>query len=155
MCFVDPVLHCDMCAVVSSKENDFFQTQLKTLGQGSVFFLTGSSFGEDSGALFLCRLTSDQRFLSLEPQERNPFHNVEPIELRRAENFRFISSTKGPLGGSSVAGLALRYTDPDEQPQDLQMMLVENSAKKQSAEWLAALQKALKMVLESRSSNSQ
>lgn len=40
-----------------------------------------------------------------------------------------------------MAGLALRYTDPDEQPQDLQMMLVENSTKKQSAEWLAALQK--------------
>jgi hypothetical protein len=150
MCFVDPVLHCDMCATVSMRENEFFQQEVKTLVQGSLFFLTGSSVDGDNGALFMCHLSSDHRFLNLEPLERNPFINIEPVELRRIETARVLSSAKGPLGGTSTTGLAIKFTDPDEQPQDLQLMIVENSSKKLAADWLSAFRKALKMVIETR-----
>jgi len=51
MCFVDPVLHCDSCATVTLKENEFFQQRIKTLKQGCSTFLRMFSFSDIIAAI--------------------------------------------------------------------------------------------------------
>jgi len=38
------------------------------------------------------------RFLSLEPQERNPFLSVGPVEMKRVENVRMLSTSRNSVG---------------------------------------------------------
>jgi len=42
------------------------------------------------------------RYVTVEAEERNPFHSTQPIELRRIENTRIISSGSTSPGMSSL-----------------------------------------------------
>uniref|UniRef100_A0A8U7MP03 Zinc finger FYVE-type containing 21 n=1 Tax=Corvus moneduloides TaxID=1196302 RepID=A0A8U7MP03_CORMO len=64
MCFVDPVRQCAECALVSQKETEFYDKQLKVLMNGAAFFVTlGTS---DKSELMVCRLSTNQRYLVLD-----------------------------------------------------------------------------------------
>ncbi|XP_065403610.1 zinc finger FYVE domain-containing protein 21 isoform X2 [Macaca fascicularis] len=59
MCFVDPVRQCAECALVSHKEAEFYDKQLKVLLSGATFLVT---FGNsEKPETMICRLSNNQR----------------------------------------------------------------------------------------------
>ncbi|XP_036095089.1 zinc finger FYVE domain-containing protein 21 isoform X4 [Rousettus aegyptiacus] len=72
MCFVDPVRQCAQCALVSHREAEFYDKQLKVLLNGATFLVT---FGNsESSEAMVCRLSSNQRYLLLDGDSR---HEIE------------------------------------------------------------------------------
>uniref|UniRef100_A0A8C7ER32 Zinc finger FYVE-type containing 21 n=1 Tax=Neovison vison TaxID=452646 RepID=A0A8C7ER32_NEOVI len=72
MCFVDPVRQCAECALVSHKEAEFYDKQLKVLSPGATFLVT---LGDaEKPETMVCRLSGNQRYLLLEGASR---HEVE------------------------------------------------------------------------------
>nr|XP_054386929.1 zinc finger FYVE domain-containing protein 21 isoform X2 [Pongo abelii] len=64
MCFVDPVRQCAECALVSHKEAEFYDKQLKVLLSGATFLVT---FGNsEKPETMTCRLSNNQRYLFLD-----------------------------------------------------------------------------------------
>nr|XP_054096376.1 zinc finger FYVE domain-containing protein 21 isoform X2 [Callithrix jacchus] len=64
MCFVDPVRQCAECALVSHKEAEFYDKQLKVLLSGATFLVT---FGNsEKSETMICRLSNNQRYLFLD-----------------------------------------------------------------------------------------
>ncbi|XP_032123544.1 zinc finger FYVE domain-containing protein 21 isoform X3 [Sapajus apella] len=64
MCFVDPVRQCAECALVSHKEAEFYDRQLKVLLSGATFLVT---FGNsEKSETMICRLSNNQRYLFLD-----------------------------------------------------------------------------------------
>ncbi|XP_058285282.1 zinc finger FYVE domain-containing protein 21 isoform X5 [Hylobates moloch] len=62
MCFVDPVRQCAECALVSHKEAEFYDKQLKVLLSGATFLVT---FGNsEKPETMICRLSNNQRLPS-------------------------------------------------------------------------------------------
>ena len=61
MCFLDPVRHCDACAKVTSKENYFYNKDLKTLIQGAS--LCWEAGCDEDQVLHQCRLSMDHQNL--------------------------------------------------------------------------------------------
>ncbi|KAF6352829.1 zinc finger FYVE-type containing 21 [Rhinolophus ferrumequinum] len=59
MCFVDPVRQCGPCALVSHKEAEFYDKQLRVLLGGATFLVT---FGNsEKSETMVCRLSNNQR----------------------------------------------------------------------------------------------
>ncbi|XP_024613521.1 zinc finger FYVE domain-containing protein 21 isoform X2 [Neophocaena asiaeorientalis asiaeorientalis] len=76
MCFVDPVRQCAECALVSHREAEFYDKQLKLLLSGATFLVTfGNSEKPDT---MVCRLSSNQRYLLLDGDSR---HEVEVTRI--------------------------------------------------------------------------
>ncbi|KAM3671376.1 zinc finger FYVE domain-containing protein 21 isoform 1-T1 [Ammospiza maritima maritima] len=76
MCFVDPVRQCAECALVSQKETEFYDKQLKVLMNGATFFVTlGTS---DKSELMVCRLSNNQRYLVLDGDSH---YEIEIIQI--------------------------------------------------------------------------
>ncbi|XP_059771090.1 zinc finger FYVE domain-containing protein 21 isoform X1 [Balaenoptera ricei] len=76
MCFVDPVRQCAECALVSHREAEFYDKQLKLLLSGATFLVTfGNSEKSDT---MVCRLSSNQRYLLLDGDSR---HEVEVTRI--------------------------------------------------------------------------
>nr|XP_027802422.1 zinc finger FYVE domain-containing protein 21 isoform X1 [Marmota flaviventris] len=64
MCFVDPVRQCAECALVSHREAEFYDRQLKVLLSGATFTVT---FGNsEKSETMVCRLSNNQRCLILD-----------------------------------------------------------------------------------------
>ncbi|XP_019494782.1 PREDICTED: zinc finger FYVE domain-containing protein 21 isoform X5 [Hipposideros armiger] len=58
MCFVDPVRQCGPCALVSHKESEFYDKQLRVLLGGATFLVT---FGNsEKSETMVCRLSNNQ-----------------------------------------------------------------------------------------------
>lgn len=76
MCFVDPVRQCAECALISQKETEFYDKQLKVLMNGATFFVTlGTS---DKSELMVCRLSNNQRYLVL---DGNSHYEIEIVQI--------------------------------------------------------------------------
>ncbi|KAK2541260.1 Zfyve21 [Columba guinea] len=93
MCFVDPVRQCAECALISQKEAEFYDKQLKVLMNvpfdglsplsmmlmctiGATFFVTlGTS---DKSELMVCRLSNNQRYLVLDGDSH---YEIEIIQI--------------------------------------------------------------------------
>ncbi|XP_019328015.1 PREDICTED: zinc finger FYVE domain-containing protein 21 isoform X2 [Aptenodytes forsteri] len=76
MCFVDPVRQCAECALISQKETEFYDKQLKVLMNGATFFVTlGTS---DKSELMVCRLSNNQRYLILDGDSH---YEIEIIQI--------------------------------------------------------------------------
>ncbi|KAM6069372.1 zinc finger FYVE domain-containing protein 21 isoform 2-T2 [Theristicus caerulescens] len=76
MCFVDPVRQCAECALISQKETEFYDKQLKVLMNGATFFVTlGTS---DKSELMVCRLSNNQRYLVLDGDSH---YEIEIIQI--------------------------------------------------------------------------
>uniref|UniRef100_A0A8C6N401 Zinc finger, FYVE domain containing 21 n=1 Tax=Mus spicilegus TaxID=10103 RepID=A0A8C6N401_MUSSI len=72
MCFVDPVRQCADCALVSHREAEFYDKQLKVLLSGATFLVT---FGDsEKPETMVCRLSNNQRCLVLDGDSH---HEIE------------------------------------------------------------------------------
>ncbi|XP_041132686.1 zinc finger FYVE domain-containing protein 21 isoform X2 [Polyodon spathula] len=142
MCFVDPVRQCAECSLVSQKEMEFYDKQIKVLMNGANFTVTlGTSEKSES---MVCRLSNNHRYLFLDGDS-----HLE-IELSRVSSFQILTEGFTPGGGNSRAsGMLLQYKAVGSQ--DLQQLkLNAREDNKTASAWLAAMHKAAKLVYESR-----
>ncbi|XP_053800660.1 zinc finger FYVE domain-containing protein 21 isoform X4 [Vidua chalybeata] len=146
MCFVDPVRQCAECALVSQKETEFYDKQLKVLMNGATFFVTlGAS---DKSELMVCRLSNNQRYLILDGDSH---YEIEIIQISTVQ---ILTEGFTPGGGNTRAiGMILQYKVPgSEEVTQMKFTAGEDFScnKKLSAAWLAAMHKATKLLYESR-----
>ncbi|XP_032402423.1 zinc finger FYVE domain-containing protein 21 isoform X2 [Xiphophorus hellerii] len=142
MCFVDPVRQCAECSLVSQKELEFYDKQLKVLLGGGTFVVTlGTS---DKSETMTCRLSNNHRYLFLDGESHFE------VELSRISSMQILTDGTSPGGGTSRAsGMLLHYKPMgSEDAQQLQMEAAED--KKVASLWLAAMHKAAKLLHEAR-----
>ncbi|XP_056151965.1 zinc finger FYVE domain-containing protein 21 [Lampris incognitus] len=142
MCFVDPVRQCVECSLVSQREMEFYDKQLKVLMGGGTFVITlGSS---DKAETMTCRLSNNHRYLFLDGESHFE------VELSRISSMQVLTDGISPGGGTSRAsGMLLHYKPMGSQDsQQLRMEAAED--KKVASSWLAAMHKAAKLLYESR-----
>ncbi|XP_036903743.1 zinc finger FYVE domain-containing protein 21 isoform X2 [Sturnira hondurensis] len=146
MCFVDPVRQCVACALVSRKEAEFYDKQLRVLQSGATFLVM---FGNsEKSEIMVCRLSSNQRFLLLDGDSH---HEIEIAHISTVQTFAEGSSPAG--GNARVTGMSLQYSTPGaEGMTQLKLTAGEdaNTSRRQSVAWLAAMHKATKLLSESR-----
>ncbi|XP_051506759.1 zinc finger FYVE domain-containing protein 21-like isoform X2 [Myxocyprinus asiaticus] len=142
MCFVDPVRQCAECSLISQKEVEFYDKQLKVLTAGGNFLVkVGSS---EKTEIMVCRLSNNQRYLFLDGDSHFE------VELSRISSTQVLTEGSTPGGGSPRAsGMMLQYKPPGSQ--NLQQLHMETAEDKRTASaWLAAMHKAAKLLYESR-----
>ncbi|XP_022360920.1 zinc finger FYVE domain-containing protein 21 isoform X1 [Enhydra lutris kenyoni] len=164
MCFVDPVRQCAECALVSHKEAEFYDKQLKVLLSGATFLVT---LGDaEKPETMVCRLSGNQRYLLLEGDSR---HEIEIARISAVQVLTegFPAPEKdshaytGLLGSQPVSeggnvratGMSLQCTAPGaEGTTQLKLTAGEDASagRRQSTAWLAAMHKATKLLYESR-----
>ncbi|XP_011376788.1 zinc finger FYVE domain-containing protein 21 isoform X2 [Pteropus vampyrus] len=135
MCFVDPVRQCAACALVSHREAEFYDKQLKVLLDGERPRVLPGTAGP-------------RRYLLLDGDSR---HEIEISHIATVQ----ILTEGFPPGGSNAraTGMSLQYTTPGaEGMTQLKLTAWEdaNASKRQSTAWLAAMHKAAKLLYESR-----
>ncbi|KAL2789450.1 zinc finger FYVE domain-containing protein 21 isoform 2 [Daubentonia madagascariensis] len=146
MCFVDPVRQCAECALVSHKEAEFYDKQLKVLLSGATFLVT---FGNsEKSETMVCRLSNNQRYLLLDGDSHHE------VEIAHVSAVQLLTEGFPPGGGNARAtGMFLQYTVPGaEGVTHLKLTAGEdaNASRRQAAAWLAAMHKAAKLLYESR-----
>lgn len=142
MCFVDPVRQCSECSLVSQKEMEFYEKQLKVLLGGGMFVVTlGTS---EKTETMTCRLSNNHRYLFLDGESHFE------VELSRISSMQILTDGSSPGGGPSRAsGMLLQFKPMGSQ--DLQTLRLETAEDKKVASlWLAAMHKAAKFLYESR-----
>nr|XP_020036753.1 zinc finger FYVE domain-containing protein 21 isoform X4 [Castor canadensis] len=154
MCFVDPVRQCAECALVSHREAEFYDKQLKVLLSGATFLVT---FGNsEKSETVVCRLSNNQRCLILDGDNR---HEIEVAHISTVQiltegftpgekdtyTHTSLLGIQPTLEGSARAtGMFLQYTVPGvEGVTQLRLMAGEdaNASRRQAAAWLAAMHK--------------
>ncbi|XP_018084520.1 zinc finger FYVE-type containing 21 L homeolog isoform X1 [Xenopus laevis] len=164
MCFVDPVRQCGECSVISQKEMEFYDRQLKVLMNGATFSITHGC--SEKSETSVCRLSNNHRYLFLDGESHYE------IEVSRILSVQILTEGFTPgdkdihtytsllesqcitEGGNSRAiGMLLQYKKQGSD--DLKQMKFTTSEdincnKKMSASWLAAMHKAAKLLYESR-----
>uniref|UniRef100_A0A452VLI4 Zinc finger FYVE-type containing 21 n=1 Tax=Ursus maritimus TaxID=29073 RepID=A0A452VLI4_URSMA len=98
MCFVDPVRQCAECALVSHKEAEFYDKQLKVLLSGATFLVTFRD--TEKPETMVCRLSNNQRYLLLEGDSHYE------IEIARISTVQIL--TEGFPPGETFA----QFADP-------------------------------------------
>lgn len=142
MCFVDPVRQCAECSLVSLKEMEFYEKQIKVLLGGGVFIVTlGTS---EKNETMTCRLSNNHRYLFLDGESHFE------VELSRISSIQILTDGTSPGGGMSRAsGMLLLYRPMGSQ--DSQQLRLEAAVdKKVASQWLTAMHKAAKLLYESR-----
>ncbi|XP_036397368.1 zinc finger FYVE domain-containing protein 21 isoform X2 [Megalops cyprinoides] len=142
MCFVDPVRQCAACSLISQKEMEFYDKQLKVLMGGGTFLVTlGTS---EKSETMVCRLSNNHRYLFLDGESHFE------VELSRITSMQVLTEGFTPGGANSRAsGMLLHYKSVGSQ--DLQQLRLEAADDKKTAStWLAAMHKAAKLLYESR-----
>ncbi|XP_043553461.1 zinc finger FYVE domain-containing protein 21 isoform X3 [Chiloscyllium plagiosum] len=146
MYFIDPVRHCAECALISQKEYEFFDKQIKVLINGATFLVTLGSL--EKGETMDCRLSNNHRYLYLDGE-----NHVE-IEVPRIIRVQVLTEGFTPGGGNTHAtGMLVQYkTLGSQEPKQLKLSASDDlsSNKKVSVGWLAAMHKAAKLLYESR-----
>ncbi|XP_006632243.1 zinc finger FYVE domain-containing protein 21 isoform X1 [Lepisosteus oculatus] len=160
MCFVDPVRQCAECSLVSQKEMEFYDKQLKVLMNGGTFLVSLGTLGKLE--TMVCRLSNNHRYLFLDGESHFE------VELSRISSIQMLTEgfTPGEKdihtytsllesqyisegGNSRAAGMMLQYKSVGSQ--ELQQLRVEVADDKKTASmWLAAMHKAAKLLYESR-----
>ncbi|XP_053553372.1 zinc finger FYVE domain-containing protein 21 isoform X2 [Bombina bombina] len=146
MCFVDPVRQCAECSLISQKETEFYDRQLKVLMTGATFSITHGS--SEKSETVVCRLSNNHRYLFLDGE------NHYEIEVSQISTIQILTEGLTPGGGNSRAiGMLLQYKKPGSE--DLIQMKFTTSEdftsnKMMSTSWLAAIHKATKLLYESR-----
>ncbi|XP_040830945.1 zinc finger FYVE domain-containing protein 21 isoform X2 [Ochotona curzoniae] len=145
MCFVDPVRQCAACALVSHREAEFYDKQLKVLLSGATFLVT---FGNsEKPETMVCRLSGNQRYLLLDGDSHRE------IEIAHVSAVRTLAEGFPPGASARATGMSLQYTMPGEAcVTQLKLMAKEDSSasRRQAVAWLAAMHKAAKLLHESR-----
>uniref|UniRef100_A0A8C7YKQ3 Zinc finger, FYVE domain containing 21 n=1 Tax=Oryzias sinensis TaxID=183150 RepID=A0A8C7YKQ3_9TELE len=102
MCFVDPVRHCADCSLVSQKEADFFDKQLKVLIAGGTFSVTPGE--SEKSEVMTCRLTSHHLFLLLDGETRFE------VPVSRISSMQILTDAASPGGESVLKYFSCRQT---------------------------------------------
>ncbi|XP_055026104.1 zinc finger FYVE domain-containing protein 21 isoform X2 [Misgurnus anguillicaudatus] len=142
MCFVDPVRQCAECSLISQKEMEFYDKQLKVLTAGGTFVVkVGSS---EKSETMVCRLSNNHRYLFLDGDSHFE------VELSRISTMQVLTEGSTPGGGSlRASGMTLQYKPAGTQ--NLQQLNMETADDKRVAStWLAAMHKAAKLLYESK-----
>ncbi|KAG9481215.1 hypothetical protein GDO78_010447 [Eleutherodactylus coqui] len=141
MCFVDPVRQCGECSVISQKEMEFYDRQVKVLMNGKqdgYLFLDGENHYE----IEVARISTVQ--ILTEGFTPGDIHTYTSL----LESQCVIEG-----GNSRATGMLIQYK-PQCSDELLQMKFTTsedfNSNKKMSASWLAAMHKAAKLLYEAR-----
>ncbi|XP_054653629.1 zinc finger FYVE domain-containing protein 21 isoform X2 [Dunckerocampus dactyliophorus] len=160
MCFVDPVRQCADCSLLSQKESDFYDKQLKVLLTGSTFVVTlGTS---NKSETMTCRLANNHRYMFLDGESHFE------VELSRISSMQILTDGTSPGENdihtytslldsqcadegvpSWASGMLVHYKPMGCQDlQELHLEAVDD--KKVAALWLAAMHKAAKLLYEAR-----
>ncbi|CAL4063008.1 unnamed protein product [Meganyctiphanes norvegica] len=140
MCFLDPVRLCDSCAKATSKENDFYEKDLKSLITGAILCLENDI--EYETVLAQCRLSPDHRHLIVAGGDNHtplaiPMHRVASSQITSKQN------------ESDIHTLTLQYCLAGEEEESLQVS-VPNDAPVSANHFVSALQRAIFMMQEAR-----
>lgn len=143
MCFVDPVRLCDYCAKNTLRENEFYTLHLKALMSGANFSLEESGQGRDTlhSRSFFCRLSSNHQEIlfdggGVDHHDALLLSNIATIKRIKIEDFQNESDT---------GGVELFYGEGD-QKSNMKLRVPSVPNPKQSAFWIGALLKALKIL---------
>ncbi|XP_058018793.1 zinc finger FYVE domain-containing protein 21 isoform X2 [Ahaetulla prasina] len=164
MYFVDPVRQCAECALISQKEMEFYDRQLKVLMNGATFFVTPGT--SEKREMMVCRLSNNQRYLFLDGESHYEIEisHISTVQIL-TEGFTpgendihtytcLLESEHIMEGGNTRAtGMLLQYKAPgSDELKQIKFAAGEDfsSNKKLSATWLAAMHKAAKLLYESR-----
>ncbi|XP_045180167.2 zinc finger FYVE domain-containing protein 21-like isoform X2 [Mercenaria mercenaria] len=147
MLYVDPVRHCAGCTAVSKKENDFFEKHIKALMTGGAFSVNQTGETNDNDTVYTCKLSSDHRHLHFENEHRR----LDDISLTDIDSLQIWTEEKDSDGNPLASGLAMKYKDSCGEMQ-LVKMVVAGQNKRQGQCWVASMQKAFKMIHDSRTS---
>ncbi|XP_029972297.1 zinc finger FYVE domain-containing protein 21 isoform X2 [Salarias fasciatus] len=142
MCFVDPVRQCAECSLVSQKESEFYDRQLRVLLGGGTFVVTlGTS---EKSETMTSRLSNNHRYLFLDGESHFE------VELSRISSMQILTDGTSPGGATSrPTGMLLHYRPMGSQEaQQLRMEAADD--KKVASLWLAAMHKAAKLLYEAR-----
>ncbi|ELT95451.1 hypothetical protein CAPTEDRAFT_175974 [Capitella teleta] len=151
MCFVDPVRHCKDCVPISMKENEFYEKQLKTLTNGCSFYVSTEEELLDNKTfpLFLCKLSQDHRFLYLDPQGPEGKDQM-PVALFRVDSTAILGASTDSQGNRVATGMQFNYRDELGTQCVMRLMAPDSGAKRAGMAWVAAMQKAMKMIMDQR-----
>ncbi|CAN9502661.1 unnamed protein product [Ophioblennius macclurei] len=142
MCFVDPVRQCAECSLMSQKESEFYDKQLRVLLGGGTFVVTvGTS---NKSETMTSRLSNNHRYLFLDGESHFE------VELSRISSIQILTDGSSPGGVMSrPSGMLLHYWPMGFQ--DAQQLRMEAADDKKVASlWLAAMHKAAKFLYEAR-----
>ncbi|XP_061891005.1 zinc finger FYVE domain-containing protein 21 isoform X1 [Entelurus aequoreus] len=154
MSFVDPVRQCGDCSLLSQKEGDFYDKQLKVLLAGSIFLVTlGVS---NKSETMTCRLANNHRYMFLDGESHFE------VELSRISSMQIQTDGTSPgendlldnqcayEGCASRASGMLVHYKPMGSQDTQQLHLEAADDKKAAALWLAAMHKGAKLLYEAK-----
>jgi hypothetical protein len=130
MGFIDPVRVCVNCVPKCKQENTFYQHNLKLLVKGASFTLPLS---EDPGTVYTCHLSQNHYQIEFSPDR-------DPIRLKGIGEMDTVSEE----GEGKVSQLQVKHQN------GVTVFKPHLETKKESAEWLKSLKKAL-IILHSKS----
>jgi len=149
MYFVDPVRQCYDCAVVSTAENDFYEKSIHSLFAGTIMCLRNSCNINEN---VLCQLSSDHRFLRFKSQKAHGTSTSQmlscpsSIMLDRISAVKFVTNPEGILNGINI-----EYSEDSSSPRITKLLELHTIESKLSISFMAALQKAIRLMFQSRS----
>ncbi|KAI2658074.1 Zinc finger FYVE domain-containing protein 21 [Labeo rohita] len=88
MCFVDPVRQCAECSLISQKEVEFYDKQLKVLTAGGTFLVKVDS--SEKSETMVCRLSNNHRYLFLDGESHFE------VELSRISSMQVLTEGSTP-----------------------------------------------------------
>jgi len=168
MSFVDPVRQCKPCSEITKVEEEFFTTHIKVLFEGAPFHVKtikspastpespanftnfSELMNEEVPKLYFSKLTSDQRYLIFYEHDDDTADSkiepvLDPLELAKIRDLKLIQDEKNQTVSACLMvklngneDLSIRLDSPPE------------PSRKPSILWLSALNKGIKMILESK-----
>ncbi|CAK8692437.1 zinc finger FYVE domain-containing protein 21-like [Clavelina lepadiformis] len=148
MYFVDPVRHCYDCAVTSKAEEEFYNKTMKLLVAGSDFAVHDKS--DELIGQYKCHLTTDHRYIQFhEFKVANTSSELKPprVPLVKITEVKFatceVEDEKIPCG------FTVKFKD-EEDSAIIHELKFSSIDKKASVHWLACIQKAFKLLYETR-----
>ncbi|XP_038066689.1 zinc finger FYVE domain-containing protein 21-like [Patiria miniata] len=155
MNFVDPVRMCEECAVVTKKENEFYDKQLKLLVNGSNFTLKSNELENDKAEAF-CYLAANHRslFFSEEKPDREntrPSKWVhDPVQLTSIQEVKIqTAGNETNQKNAVITSMSIKYRYIDE-TRDLLLFVPDDYSRKAASSWIIAMQKAVRMLQQTR-----
>ncbi|CAH1793266.1 unnamed protein product [Owenia fusiformis] len=145
MSFVDPVRQCADCVLKTKRENDFFEKYVKTLINGATFHVKRMVNNQETLDVSVCKMSADQRYITFEGG-----NGLEPINLTRLEGVQIITSGADAQGNTVASGISLKFSNRQGDLQKLQLSAPETTNKRPCLLWIAAMQKAVKLLYETR-----
>jgi len=106
----------------------------------------------ENSPVFMCKLTSDHRFLQFD--DESDATSVEPVELTNIQSLQILSTHTDSMGNTVASGIGIHFNDPRGESQRMKLEATPTANKRQAMCWVAAIQKAMKLLYESRNNQN-